>query len=98
MVLLGQFDRRIGERAAALIRVEQMRFHSLQPAAQLRSSVVGVGRRELVPELAGIRGEPPQVLSYLLVLGREVPVERHLVGAGGLGNRLDSHSSDAESV
>jgi hypothetical protein len=96
MILLGQLDRRIGERAAALVG----RAGALHGLSQPRSCPRGI---------AGMRGAAArprtcrpsagaQVFGHQLVLGREMPVERHLVGAGRLGNRLNAHRADAEPV
>jgi hypothetical protein len=46
----------------------------------------------------GIVGKLPQVFGNQLVLRVEVAIERHLVGAGGLGDRLHADRPDAEPV
>src|SRR6266571_624564 len=52
-------------------------------------------QRELVP--AGVRKLRclPQIFRHQFVLRGEVAIERHLVGAGRLGDRLDPHRPDS---
>jgi len=57
--------------------------------------VAGMRGLELVPIGVGLAGFLPEVFGNQFILGREVPVKRHLVGAGGLGDGLDPDRPDA---
>ncbi len=53
---------------------------------------------QLVPAAIGGFRRLPQIFRDQLVLGLEVTVKRHLIGAGGLGNGLDPNRPDSMAV
>ena len=46
------------------------------------------------PAAVGILGDLPQIGRHQIVLRAEMAIQRHLVGAGGLGDGVDTHSPD----
>ena len=98
MIFFRQLDRGIGERAAALVGIGDVSGHLLEPGAKLRQRIAGMRLLEPIPAGVGALGGLPQIFRHQFVLRREVAVERHLVGAGRLGDRLDPHRPDAVPV
>ena len=94
MILFRQLDRGVGQRAAALVAADDVLGHLLEPGAKLRQRIAGM-RRSNLSQPASPLGRLPQVFRHQFVLGREMAVERHLVGAGGLGDRLDPDRPDS---
>jgi hypothetical protein len=93
-----ELDRGIGERAAALVGAGDVIRHFPEPATELRKLIAGMKLPEPVPASIRAFSGVPQIFRNQLVLGREVPIERHLVGAGGLGDRVDPDSPDSMPV
>jgi hypothetical protein len=75
-----------------------MRLHRGEPAAQLRARIAGACHLQLLPEPGAVAREAAQIFGDQFILGGEVPVERHLIGAGGLGDCLDPHGADSMPV
>ena len=94
---LGEFDRRIGERAAASVD-EDAAAALLHPAVQLRERVAGIARGERLPHGFDFVGDFLQAGDDEIVLRAEMPIERHLVAAGGFGDRLDADGAQAMPV
>src|SRR5258708_7359390 len=98
MVLVWQLDRSVGERTTAvglaLLEVSNM----AQPGQELafRIALMGVGDRipgsvEFLSELAETGGDQH-------ILRGEMAIERHLVGAGRFGDRVDANGMDAAAI
>ena len=68
---------------------------ALEPRAQLLARLAGMGGAERVPARFSLPREFAQALGDQDVLGREVPIKRHLVGARRLRDLLDPDRSDA---
>ncbi len=98
VILVGQLDRGIDQRAAALVAVDDVTGHVLEPGAQLRQRIAGMLRLQPVPARRLALGGLPQIFRHQFVLGREVAVERHLVGAGRLRDRVDPDRPDSIAV
>ncbi len=98
MAVPGELDRGVGERAApAAALVGELR-HPAQQIAQLRLGIAGMLAARRLPQRLALFGELAEVGGDQLVLGGEVPVQRHLVGAGGARNGFDPHRADAVAV
>ncbi|MNY23152.1 hypothetical protein D3C86_1568030 [compost metagenome] len=93
VVLLGQLDGSVRQRAAA--RAVEPCCHGVEPGAQPGAGIVRMSFGELRPEAIGLLRERAQVLRHQRVLRLEVAIQRHLVGARGLGDALDPHRADA---
>jgi hypothetical protein len=50
---------------------------------------------DFAPHLISFRGDAAQVCHDEVIFRVKVTIERHLVGAGGLGNCLDAHPANA---
>ena len=98
MILFREFDCGVGERTAALAGAGKMLRHLDEPGAKLRARVTGMRPREPVPASVGELGKLAQIFRHQFVLRREMAVERHLVGAGGLGNGVDPHRPDSMAI
>jgi S-adenosylmethionine:tRNA ribosyltransferase-isomerase len=94
----GELDRRVDEGAAAPARFVGELRDALEEGADLRLGVAGIARAHRIPGVVGLGGELAEVRRDELVLRREVPVQGHLVGAGGPSDRLDAHRMDAVTV
>ncbi len=95
MAFLRQLDRGIGERAAALGGAGHAFRHLGEPGADLELRIAGAGLGDLVPMRVGLLRELAQVFGHQHILGREVAIDRHLVGAGRLGDGVHAHRMDA---
>ncbi len=51
-------------------------------------------RLELLPHQILFAEQTAQVFGHQLVLGRKMPVERHLVGFGGLSDSVDADGAN----
>jgi hypothetical protein len=98
MLVLGQFDRGVGERAAAVIGRPDVGGHFLDPRPQLPARIAREFGRSPAPAGLGFSRKPAEVFRYKLVLRLKMPVERHLVRAGRLGDRFDPHSPDSMAI
>ena len=94
MVGFRQFDRRIREVAAPLV-IEYKFGAASDPGVQLRQGIARVYRFDFGPPSFGFERHVAQTLNDQVVLRAEVTVERHLVGAGRLGDRIDANASDS---
>jgi hypothetical protein len=95
MIFFRQLNRRVGERATALVGIGDVVRHLAEPGAQLCQRVARMHLREPVP--AGVRQlvRLPQTRHLQFVLRGKVAIKRHLVGAGRLGDRLDPDRPDS---
>ena len=94
MALFGQFDRGVGEIAAALVLGDESR-RLLEKAIELADRIAGVGALDLGPDLFRLLALVVEIFEDQFVLRFEMTVERHLVGAGRLGDRLDADAANA---
>ena len=104
-ILHSSMSRRAGWSAsvsstAALARcsLARRRGRSRRPAAPRRAAGPRVARMtapRAPPQRLGVGGHRLQALDDQVVLRAEMPVERHLVGAGRLGDGLDPDAADA---
>ena len=72
--------------------------HLLEPGAKLRPRVAGMGLLEPVPAAVGLARGLAQICRHQIVLRAEVAIERHLVGAGSLGDGIDPYGPDSMPV
>jgi hypothetical protein len=98
MMLFGKLDRRIRQRAAALLRIVDVLADGFQPGDKLFLRIVRVLPRDLAPVRFGAARERAKIFGDLCVLRLEVPVERHLVGAGGFRDRFDADGANAVAI
>src|SRR5437588_443859 len=98
MPLVRQFDGSIGERAAAVVRTGEMVGHLGKPGAELLQGLARMGRLIGAPRSIRALAHLAEIFGQQFVLGGEMPVERHLVGAGGFRNRIDADGADAMPV
>src|SRR5271168_3889331 len=89
-----QFDRRIREVAAPLV-IEYKLGAASDPRVQLRQGIASVYRFDFGPPSFDFERHVAQTLNDQVVFRAEVTVERHLVGAGRLSDRVDADASDS---
>src|SRR5271155_734867 len=90
MIGVRQFNRGIGEGAAALAPVELEFGKQAQALEQLLLWLVDMGLLDLGPARFKLSAVFAQAFGYQLVLGGEMTVEGSFVGVGGLGDRIDA--------
>ena len=95
MAVLGQFDRGIGEIAAPVVGRQALRRADRATTATAPAMSPGFFALDVLPDRVGLRRDAAQIGDDQIVLRIEVPVERHLVGAGGLGDGLDTDAANA---
>jgi hypothetical protein len=93
MVLVRQLYGRIGEVAAPVLAAGEP-GRDPHPAMKTRSRI-GKGCLELRPPSLRLLRLFAQAGGDQLVLRAEMPVERHFVGASGLGDRVNPDALDA---
>jgi hypothetical protein len=93
VILFREFDRGICNRAAARFRIGDIGSNKLQPAHQLGVRI-GVLCLELLPHQILFAEQAAQVFGHQLILRREVPVERHLVGFGCFRDGVDADGAN----
>ena len=49
---------------------------------------------KFIPLTLLLAGDFPETGADQIVLGAEMPIQRHLIGAGGLGDRVDPDTPD----
>ncbi len=59
---------------------------------------VGIGGGKIGPERVAFSGKLAHICRNEVVLGTEVPIERHFVGVSGFGNGLNAHGMHAVPV
>ena len=96
MARLGELHRGVGERAAAVGAFELR--NALQQIAKLRVGIARMRGARRVPQRIAFLRELAEIGGNQLVLRGEVAIERHLVGAGGIRQRLDAHAVDAIAI
>ncbi|CAH2401696.1 conserved hypothetical protein [Mesorhizobium escarrei] len=94
MVGLAQLDGGVGHVATAAVHHQAIGCHP-DPGVQLRKLVARMLGLELLPHRIGAACGRPQALDDQIVLRLEMTVERHLVGTGGLSDRVDTDALDA---
>jgi hypothetical protein len=72
--------------------------HLGEPGVQLGPRVAGMGLPQPLPGRVGQLRALAQVLGHEFVLGGEVAIERHLVGAGRFRDGVDPHRPNPISV
>ena len=98
MVAVRQLDGGIDEGAAALGLGGLVGAKKAQPGEQLAHGIVEMRRRDAAMGGVHLGGKPAQAFGDQLVLRGEMAVERHLVGAGGLGDGVDADAADAMAI
>jgi hypothetical protein len=98
VVLFGQFDGGVRQRAATLIPAGHVASRLFEPGTELRGGVTRMAGLEAVPRQLGAFCQASEVFCNQLILRREVPVERHLVGLGSFNDRLDPNGADAMAI
>lgn len=94
MIVICQFDSRIGHLAAAPVAADAL-GRVLDPGSQLRFRITGMLVLQFIPLQIGFLGGALQTLDDEIVLGGKMTIERHLVRAGGLGDRFDADAAHA---
>ncbi len=94
MARLRQLDRRIAEIAAAIVRADQHRRPG-DPVEQLSRRIAGIGSFDVAPDLVDRRSGAIEALDDQVVFRTEMTIERHLIGAGRLGDGVDADAADA---
>ena len=94
MARFGEFDRRVGEIAAALVVGDEFRRLS-DEAVKLADRIARALRFHLGPDLVGLAALVVEIFEDEVVLRAEVAIERHLVGVRRFGDRLDPDAADA---
>src|SRR3984957_6741956 len=97
MTLLRQFDRGVGEIAAAFVPGDK-NCGPVHETVELTTWVPRVLGLDFGPDFVRLSPFVIQILDYKLVLRIEVAVKRHLAGARGLSDRFDAHASNAPAV
>src|ERR1700724_4812281 len=98
MVRFGDLHRGIRERAATRLLATGLLHQQSEQRLDLRPRVPGVCRDRRVPPLPRFGLRLTQVLRHELVLGDEVAVEAHFVGAGPAGDGIHADGADATGI
>ena len=98
MVRVRQFDRGVGECAAALGLVRLEVTDMAQPGQKLAFRIAHVGGRARIPGNVEILLKLTETGGDQHVLRGEVAIERHLVGACRLRDRVDADGMDATAI
>jgi hypothetical protein len=61
---------------------------------KLRERVIGMGGFKSIPDRLGVLRDLPQARNHQIVLRAEVTIQRHLVGASHVGDRIDTDRAD----
>lgn len=94
MALPLELDGGVGEIAACRLAIQTLRPH-LHPGVELGAGIAGMSGLQIAPDGIGLFGGAPQRLADKFVLRAEMPIERHLVGQGGIGDGIDADAADA---
>jgi hypothetical protein len=94
---LGEFHCGIGQETAALLAARELGGHAAKPGIEPRPRV-RMSCLQSLPERVRTFGEATQALDDEVVFRGEVPIERHLVGAGRLGDGFDAHGPNSMEV
>lgn len=94
MIVIGQLDGRVGHLATAPV-VADASGGILDPGVQLRLRITGMLVLQLIPLQIGFLGGALQTFDDEIVLGSKMTIQRHLVGAGSLGDRFNTHAAYA---
>ena len=95
MALLGQFDGGVGEVAPAVVLGDETCAARSRKPYKLADGIAGALALDVGPDFLGFLALVIEIFEDQIVLGIEVAVERHLVGAGGLGDGLDADAANA---
>ena len=98
MVFFWKFDRSIGHRTAAQIRVAQSVSNAGDQGAKLRIRIAWMGTPDFFVSGNGMGVQRPQVLRDQQILRFEMAVQRHLVGLCGSGDFIDAHGTDSTAI
>jgi hypothetical protein len=93
MIAFGKFNRGISEIATTAI-VENALGTDANPRAKLSQRIIRIFAIEADPNLVDLTGDVTQARDNQIVLRAEVAVERHLVGAGRLRDRVNTDPPD----
>jgi hypothetical protein len=93
MIAFGKLNRGICEIATAAI-VENALGTNANPRAKLSQRIIRIFAIELDPNLVDLAGDVTQARDNQIILRAEVAVERHLVGAGCLRDRVNADPPD----
>ena len=95
VAFLGQFDRGVGEVAAALVFGDEFR-RLLHKAIKLANRIVRDSQPSISAQISSdFLPLVVQILEDEIVLRTEVTIKRHLAGARRLGDRFDADPADA---
>src|SRR5437588_259271 len=94
MIALGEFNRRIGHIATAPVAAGALRTVK-DPGVELGKRIAWITLFDSGPQSVHVASDVPQAGGYQLVLRAKVTIERHLVRAGLLGDRVDADPLDA---
>jgi len=98
MVLVRQLDRSVGERTTAvglaLLEVSDM----AQPGQELAFGIARMGLGDHIPGSVEFLSELAKTGGDQHILLGEMAIERHLVGAGRFGDRIDADGMDAAAI
>ncbi len=98
MIPIRQLDRSIGEGTAALSLVLLEVSNMAQPGQELAFRVARVRGSDRIPGSVEFLRDLAETRSDERILRGEVAIERHLVGAGRLGDRVDADGMDAAAI
>src|SRR5579862_1445728 len=98
MLALRELDRSVGKSAAAAAAFVAELGHASQQRDELPVRIAGDLLKDLPPYGIPLGGELSQVRGDKRVLGGEMPIKRHFVGARGGGDRVDADGADPVAV
>ena len=98
VILFRQLDCGIGERTAALGFILLEIANVMQPGHELTLRVADMGSGNRLPGCVEFLREFRETRGDKHILRREMAIERHLVGARGLGDRVYADGMDAAPV
>jgi hypothetical protein len=93
MIAFGKFNRGISEIATAAI-VENALGTDANPRGKLSQRIIRIFAIEADPNLVDLTGNVTQARNNQIILRAEVAIERHLVGASRLSDRVNPDSPD----
>src|SRR4051812_25568595 len=95
VVRLWQLGERIENGRAALLHPRECFGHATTPLFELRGRVARMRRDDLIPVAVLLRDDATHPFRDERILRLEVAVQRHLVRAGRLRDRLDADTANA---
>src|SRR5271155_1642976 len=97
MILVRQLDRSVGECTPALVGLLEV-TDMPHPGQEQAFRIACVGGDERVPSSVEFLRERGETRSYQHILRGEVTIERHLVGAGRLGDSVNTDGMDTATM